>query len=93
MMDVEFLTELRRWARESVAEFEQLFRATGPTADSGLVNASYRRYNALSAVLDARLAAERARLVAAVEEEQDGPGEVAARRAMANFDAATKGGE
>ena len=93
MMDTAFLAELRRWARESAAEFEQLFRATGPTADSGLVNASYRRYNALAALLDARLAAERARLVAAIKDEQDGPGEEAARRALANFDAVTKGDE
>ena len=95
-MDASFLAELRDWSEHARVAFE--FRAEtawlSQDDEAGEVAAlAARTFADLRTLCGRQIGAEEARLVAAVEEEQDGPGEVAARRALANFDAVTKGDE
>lgn len=89
VMDANFLTGLRAVAEQfsdALADRASLARDADSYQAAEVADIAAGAFLAL-----AELASKR--LVAAVEEEQDGPGEIAARRALTQFDTATKGGE
>lgn len=51
-MDRELVAALRDWSRESAAECEQSFRASGPTVESGTLKMMYRRFRALDTLVN-----------------------------------------
>jgi len=96
MMDAEFIAELRDWAEQARAAFEGRAETAWSNNDpeaAEVAALTARTFADFRMLTRRQLTAERARLEGIIWEEQDGPGEIAARRALAAFDAATKGGE
>lgn len=96
VIDRDFLAGLHAVATSTAEALEgraSLARDADQYQAAEVADLAANGFRALAELASTHLAAEERRLLAVIEEEQDGPGEDAARRSLQIFRAAMKGGE